>query len=157
MLGVDGEQRAVVDGQRIGGAGAGGAQRDREVRAVGAGHRAQRAEGFAVNLGQIFDLVNLDLDAATPQANPLGAQDQGANTIAAANVTTLAIEVPAACLNDAADTVVGGWTTASLRQARVLNPTATYANPTREGDVRAPAEDRRRLDGIPRVGPDIER
>jgi hypothetical protein len=41
----------------------------------------QRAEGFAVNLGQIFDLVNLDLDAATPQANPLGPQDQGANTI----------------------------------------------------------------------------
>jgi hypothetical protein len=93
----------------------------------------QRAEGFAVNLGQIFDLVNLDLDAATPQANPLGPQDQGANTIASASVTTLAIEVPASCLNDATDTKLGAWTTASLRQARVLNPTATFTSPTREG------------------------
>ena len=93
----------------------------------------QRAEGFAVNLGQIFDLVNLDLDAATPQANPLGPQDQGTNTIGAANVTTLAIEVPKLCLNAADDTIIGAWTTASLRQARVLNPTATFANPTREG------------------------
>ncbi|MBP8809199.1 MAG: DUF4331 domain-containing protein [Kofleriaceae bacterium] len=93
----------------------------------------QRAEGFAVNLGQIFDLVNLDLDAATPQANPIGAQDQNANTIAGASVTTLAIEVPASCLNDAADTKIGAWTTASLRQARVLNPAAGFANPTREG------------------------
>lgn len=93
----------------------------------------QRAEGFAVNLGQIFDLVNMDLDDATPQANPIGAQDQGANTIAGASVTTLAIEVPASCLNDAADTTIGAWTTASLRQARVLNPTAGFTDPTREG------------------------
>ena len=26
-----------------------------------------------------------------------------------------------------------GWTTASVRQARVINPTATYENPAREG------------------------
>lgn len=93
----------------------------------------QRAEGFAVNLGQIFDLVNLDLDGATPQANPLGPQDQGANITGAKNVTTIALEVPAACLNDATDTIFGAWTTASVRQARVLNPTAGFANPTREG------------------------
>ncbi|MBL8623296.1 MAG: DUF4331 domain-containing protein [Myxococcales bacterium] len=93
----------------------------------------QRAEGFAVNLGQIFDLVNLDLDSGTPQANPLGPQDQGANTIAGASVTTIALEVPAACLNDATDTKLGAWTTASLRQARVLNPTASFTTPTREG------------------------
>ena len=93
----------------------------------------QRAEGFAVNLGQIFDLVNLDLDGATPQANPLGPQDQGANTIASASVTTIALEVPAACLNDATDTKLGAWTTASLRQARVLNPSASFTTPTREG------------------------
>ena len=93
----------------------------------------QRAEGFAVNLGQIFDLVNLDLDGATPQANPLGPQDQGANTIASASVTTIALEVPAACLNDTTDTKLGAWTTASLRQARVLNPSASFTTPTREG------------------------
>ncbi|MDQ3334516.1 MAG: DUF4331 domain-containing protein [Myxococcota bacterium] len=93
----------------------------------------QRAEPFAVNLGQLFDLVNLDLDAGTPQANPLGPQDQGANVIGAKNVATIAIEVPAVCLNDAADTIFGAWTSASVRQARVINPTATYTTPAREG------------------------
>ncbi len=93
----------------------------------------QRAEGFAVNLGQIFDLVNLDLDAATPQANPLGPMDQGANTIAGTSVTSIALEVPATCLNDATDTIFGAWTTASVRQARVINPTATFTQPSREG------------------------
>lgn len=92
----------------------------------------QRAEGFAVNLGQIFDLVNMSGAGGT--ANPLGAQDQGFNTIGAANVTALAIEVPSACLGEnAADTIIGAWTTASVRQARVINPTATYAQPAREG------------------------
>jgi hypothetical protein len=93
----------------------------------------QRLEGFAVNLGEIFDLVNMDLDPNTPQANPIGPMDQGKNTIAGANVTTIAIEVPASCLNDNTDTVIGGWTTASVRQARVLNPAAPYASPSREG------------------------
>ncbi len=93
----------------------------------------QRLEGFAVNLGQIFDLVNMDLDPATPQADPIGARDQGMNTVANKNVTTIALEVPASCLNDAADTVFGAWTTASVRQARVINPTAGYATPSREG------------------------
>ncbi|HVV84486.1 MAG TPA: DUF4331 domain-containing protein [Kofleriaceae bacterium] len=93
----------------------------------------QRAEGFAVNLGQIFDLVNLDLDDNTPQANPLGAEDQGKNTIDDDNVTSIALEVPASCLNDATDTIFGAWTTASVRQARVINPTATFTQPAREG------------------------
>lgn len=93
----------------------------------------QRRESFPVNLGQIFDLVNMDLDSGTPQANPLGPQDQGANIVGAKNVTTLAIEVHASCVNDATDTIFGAWTTASLRQARVLNPTATFGNPAREG------------------------
>ena len=93
----------------------------------------QRLEGFAVNLGQIFDLVNLDLDPATPQANPLGMQDQGKNIIAGAGVTSLALEIPATCLNDATDTIFGAWTTASVRQARVINPTAKFTVPSREG------------------------
>ena len=92
----------------------------------------QRREGFAVNLGQIFDLVNLDFDPATPQANPLGAQDQGANVLADAGVTSIALEVPASCLNDATDTIFGAWTTASLRQTRVLSSTGTFAQPARE-------------------------
>ena len=94
----------------------------------------QRREGFAVNLGQIFDLVNMDLDAATPQGNPLGAQDQGLDAIAGLSVTSIALEVPAACLNmGGADTIFGAWTTSSVRQARVINPGASFTVPSREG------------------------
>ena len=92
----------------------------------------QRREAFAVNLGQIFDLVNLTGSNGT--ANPLGAQDQGMNAIEDANVTSIAIEVPGACLGEnAQDTIIGAWTTASVRQARVLNPAATFEQPAREG------------------------
>ena len=73
----------------------------------------QRKEGFVVNLGQVFDLVNL---------NPLGAPDAVPNTIGDKNVTSLALELPASCLTAGSDPVIGGWTTASLRQARVANP-----------------------------------
>jgi hypothetical protein len=64
----------------------------------------QRQEGFAVNLGQVFDLVNL---------NPLGAEDAVANPIGDTNITTLALEVPVSCLTDG-DEVIGAWTTSSL-------------------------------------------
>ncbi|MCK5859134.1 MAG: DUF4331 domain-containing protein [Abyssibacter sp.] len=73
----------------------------------------QRKEGFVVNLGQVFDLVNL---------NPLGAPDAVPNTIGDKNVTSIALELPASCLTAGDDPVIGGWTTASLRQARVANP-----------------------------------
>ncbi|MGH8177806.1 MAG: DUF4331 domain-containing protein [Steroidobacter sp.] len=73
----------------------------------------QRREGFAVNLGPVFDLVNL---------NPLGAPDAIENPIGDQNVTTLALEVPVSCVAGGAEPVIGGWTTASLRQARILNP-----------------------------------
>ncbi|MEN8821196.1 MAG: DUF4331 domain-containing protein [Abyssibacter sp.] len=73
----------------------------------------QRKEGFVVNLGQVFDLVNL---------NPLGAPDAVPNTIGDKNITSLALELPASCLTAGNDPVIGGWTTASLRQARVVNP-----------------------------------
>ncbi|HEY4244650.1 MAG TPA: DUF4331 domain-containing protein [Kofleriaceae bacterium] len=94
----------------------------------------QRKEGFSVNLGQIFDLVNFAATDDGVHANVVGARDQGFNTIANKNVTTIAIEIPASCLTkDAATPIIGGWTTASMRQARVLNPTATFTQPTREG------------------------
>jgi hypothetical protein len=76
----------------------------------------QRHEGFVVNLGQVFDLVNL---------NPLGARDSGHNVIGDKNITSLAIEVPTSCLVAGSDPVIGAWTTASLRQSRVLNPAPT--------------------------------
>ncbi|HSN29256.1 MAG TPA: DUF4331 domain-containing protein [Kofleriaceae bacterium] len=99
----------------------------------------QRAEGFAVNLGQIFDLVNMGVSAlgVAPtgnQADLTGAADQGKNIVADKNVTTLALEIPASCLTkDAQHPIIAGWTTASMRQARVLNPTATFSTPAREG------------------------
>lgn len=76
----------------------------------------QRREGFVVNLGQVFDLVNL---------NPLGARNSASNVIADKNITSLALEVPSACLVAGSDPVIGAWTTASLRQSRILNPSPT--------------------------------
>lgn len=79
----------------------------------------QRREGFAVNLGEVFDLVNL---------NPLGPPDGETNVIGNKNVTSIAIEVPIESLTasgapgDPFEPVIGVWTTASLRQGRVLNP-----------------------------------
>lgn len=86
----------------------------------------QRKESFVINVGQIFDLFNIE--------NPLGDRDQGLNDLDNKNITTLALEVPIACLAASPDQpVIGGWTTASLPQARVLNPNPTFENPTREG------------------------
>lgn len=85
----------------------------------------QRKEAFAVNLGEIFDLVN---------TNPLGPRDdEGAGDLADKNVTSFALEVPTTCLTGSANTaadgsgdpVIGAWTTASVRQARVINPAPT--------------------------------
>lgn len=78
----------------------------------------QRREGFVVNLGEIFDLVNI---AAPAEELLVGARDAEQNTIADKNVTSLALEVPTSCLVGTTP-VIGGWTTASLRQARVINP-----------------------------------
>ena len=63
----------------------------------------QRREGFVVNLAEAFDLIN---------TNPLGPIDGETNSLAAKNVTTLALEVPTSCLVDR-DPVIGAWTTAS--------------------------------------------
>jgi hypothetical protein len=93
----------------------------------------QRREGFAVNLGQIFDLVNMDTSGNAGVANVVGPQDQGYNTVAGKNVTSIALEVPASCLDAPSKTIIGAWTTASVRQARVINPTGTFDVPSREG------------------------
>lgn len=77
----------------------------------------QRKDPFAVNLGVIFDLVNAPLAAITDPANI----NAFPNTIDDANVTTLALEVHKSCLVAGTDTVIGGWTTASLRQGQLLN------------------------------------
>lgn len=92
----------------------------------------QRKESFAVNLGTIFDLVNAPLSTI---ANP-ALRNALPNPIGGKNITSLAIDVPVDCLRTAATgtaAILGGWTTASVRQARVINPQATYVRPAREG------------------------
>jgi hypothetical protein len=79
----------------------------------------QRQEGFAVNLGPIFDLVNAPLAVIT---NPANINAAAPNSIQDSNVTSIALEVHKDCLASAGDPVIGGWTTASLRQARLLAP-----------------------------------
>ncbi len=78
----------------------------------------QRREGFAVNLGEVFDLVN---------TNPVGPVNGETNTIGDKNVTSIALEIPKSCLATSGD-IIGAWTTASLRQARVLNRAPRFTN-----------------------------
>ena len=72
----------------------------------------QRKEPFFVNLGEVFDLVNL---------NPVGPRNSKPNVLDDDNVTSFALEVPISCLTAGDEPVIGAWTTASLRQARLLN------------------------------------
>ena len=85
----------------------------------------QRKDPFAVNLGVIFDLVNVPgaADFSPAEAAFLldpALKDAGGDDLRFKNVTALALEVPTSCLLAAggADPVIGGWTTASLRQGR---------------------------------------
>jgi hypothetical protein len=115
----------------------------------------QRAEGFRVNLGLIFDLVNVtnlgglatitnvaDRGALNfnPNATSVGASNLAFDNTALKNISTISLEVPTACLTSdglppstTTRPKIGGWTTASVRQARVINPNATYGEPAKEG------------------------
>jgi hypothetical protein len=86
----------------------------------------QRKDPFAINLGAIFDLLNIPGAADFTPAEAAFVldntkKDVGTDDLADANVTSLAIEVPASCLTAGGDTVIGGWTTASLRQGALLS------------------------------------
>jgi len=79
----------------------------------------QRKDPFAVNLGVIFDLVNVP--SAAFLLDPAN-KDAGDDKLDDKNVTTLALEVPASCLLASPnEPVIGGWTTASLRQGSLLS------------------------------------
>lgn len=105
----------------------------------------QRAEAFAVNLGEVFDLVNLVPVQGAPSgdwpqyntANPFpgGITQDRANDdlIGQANVTSIAIEVPISCLTEGDDPVIGAWTTASLPQGQVEDPSPTYEQDSKFG------------------------
>ena len=82
----------------------------------------QRKDPFTVALGQVFDLINL---------NPLGSTSANPDALAGKNVTTLAMEVPIACLATGGSPIIGGWTTASVRQGRLV------ASPPKSGHTTA--------------------
>ena len=87
----------------------------------------QRKEPFYIAVGKAFDLFNL---------NPLGAEVGGNNNdLEGKNVSTLAMELPIACLTAGSDPVIGAFTTASLRQGRLLDgaPVTGLGKVTRTG------------------------
>jgi Domain of unknown function (DUF4331) len=74
----------------------------------------QRKEPFYIAVGKIFDLVNL---------NPLGPEINGnKNDLEAKNISTIAMEIPISCLVTGNEPVIGAYTTASVRQGRLINP-----------------------------------
>lgn len=97
----------------------------------------QRKDPFVVNLGETFDLVNyvpVEGDSAPGAGDAAGfpggiTQSSSNDDLADKNVTALAIEVPKTCVVGSGNGVIGAWTTASLPQARILNPNATFARP----------------------------
>jgi hypothetical protein len=73
----------------------------------------QRKEPFYIAVGKIFDLFNFD---------PLGPEVGGNNNdLEGKNISTLALELPIACITAGAEPVIGAFTTASLRQGRLLD------------------------------------
>ena len=95
----------------------------------------QRKDAFTVNLGKVFDLVNfvpVDGDSVRGSGDGEGfpggiTQSSMNDDLADKNVTSIAIEVPKSCLiGEDNNGVIGSWTSASLPQARILNPNASF-------------------------------
>jgi hypothetical protein len=94
----------------------------------------QRKDSFVVNLGQIFDLINIAAPATEFNSN---AERAGKDDLADKNVTTIALELPIACVTTAASPIVGAWTTAAVRQTKTFNATPAsglYSGATSSGN-----------------------
>ncbi len=78
----------------------------------------QRKDPFVVNLGETFDLVNIKYPAV--ELNP-AAEFATVDSLADANVTSLILELPIACVTEGKGNIVGGWTTASVPATRAVN------------------------------------
>ncbi len=101
-----------------------------------------RAEYFAINLGPVFDLVNFvpvegDNDPVygngTPFPGGITQSQDNQELIGKKNVTSIAMEIPTACLVGSGNGVIGVWSSASLPQARLLRTTPTFDTPTLQG------------------------
>jgi hypothetical protein len=90
----------------------------------------QRKDSFVVNLGETFDLINIAAPATAFNANAESAEK---DDLADKNVTAIAMEVPISCLTNGSEKVIGGWTTASVRQGRLINPEPKGGNASKEG------------------------
>jgi len=100
----------------------------------------QRKESFAVNLGRVFDLVNFNSFGlpivlnSIPSLPNVGIKDDKANNIIDdKNITEFAIEIHKSCLVGNGNGVIGGWTSASLRQGRAHNPLPIFKFPHVDG------------------------
>ncbi|MEI9983103.1 MAG: DUF4331 domain-containing protein [Aliidongia sp.] len=116
----------------------------------------QRAEGFGVNLGQVFDLTLHTGTITTPTTTETGLVDQntvtpfvpasapgseanstlGQNVIRNKNISTMALELPIACVTAGNDPVIGTWSTASLPRDTIRRsmPEAIQKSAFLEGD-----------------------
>jgi hypothetical protein len=98
----------------------------------------QRSEQFYVDLGSIFDLLDLrPLQSANVFAHALGLPNQpGVNTTNHLNVHTIAIQVPISELVHRGNPVIGVWTSASRRAASVRGDSADGGGGTSSGPWR---------------------
>ncbi len=109
------------------------------IQPLGAGglvFAGQRADGFYVDLGSIFDLG--DLRPFQPDFLLKGPATAGINTLAGLNVHSIAIQVPIADLTSGGDTpssytsrdaVLGIWTTASRQKGFIRGFEGFWAGP----------------------------
>ncbi len=81
----------------------------------------QRKDPFAVNLGEIFDLINL--------SNPLGPVDGTKDTLNDKNITALVLELPKECLVNGTNSVIAAWTTASRYEGTNLVQVSRLGQP----------------------------
>ena len=80
----------------------------------------QRKEPFFIAVGKTFDLINF---------NPTGPETGGNNNdLEGKSVSSLALELPISCVTAAGEPVIGAFTTASLRQGRLLNGFPSTSN-----------------------------
>ncbi|MBC7501565.1 MAG: DUF4331 domain-containing protein [Herminiimonas sp.] len=90
----------------------------------------QRKDPFVVNLGETFDLINIKAPATAFDPN---AEKAAKDDLADKNITAISLEVPTACLTNGTEPVIGAWTTASLRQGRLINPSPKGGPASKEG------------------------
>jgi hypothetical protein len=94
----------------------------------------QRKEGFVVNVGEVFDLVNL---------NPVGPRDGALNDLTHKNITSIALELPISCLTTGKDPVIGVYSTASIVVNNVQNQVSRLGSPlVNEVVIGLPAKDK---------------